>query len=504
MTSLWLDKAKPFTDDPLSGDESYDDVVVGAGLTGLTAALLLARAGRRVGLIEARQPGILATGNTTGKVSLLQGTRLSRVLSRHSEKVGHAYVEANLEGQQWLFRYCEDHSIAFQRRPAVTYASNASETTAVREEFEACRKLGLGATWSEELELPFPTFGAVVLDDQAQFDPMDVLTVLAEDVRAHGGVIHLGHRVTNVHTSDHCAIELNDDRSVTAKNVVLATGTPVLDRGLYFAKVEARRSYVLAFEASSIPLGMYLSAGDPARSLRSAPRPDGSELLIVGGGGHVAGRTSSELAHVAELVSWTEQHFPGAVETHRWSAQDYRTHDGIPFVGKLPRGGGQIFVATGYDKWGMTNAIAAALNIAAQILGERPQWAHILGSRITSPAVALEDARSNTEVGVALARGWVGAELSPQRSRDPVDGGGIVGRSGLLPTAESTIDGRTCAVSAICTHLGGIVKWNDAEQTWDCPLHGSRFSPAGDVLGGPATTPLPPRPFTSTKRADDG
>lgn len=489
--SLWLDRTAEQVSDPLD-DERVDDLVVGAGLTGLTTALLLARAGRRVAVVEARHVGAVATGNTTGKLSLLQGTKLSRMLHVQSLEVAQAYVGANLEGQQWLLRFCHDHDVPVQTRDAITYAAAASEITAARSELDAARAVGLGVRWIDDLDVPFPTLGGVVLPDQAQFDPMDVLDALVDQLRAHGGTLHEGRRVVNVSKYGRPRASLDDGSTVDADEVILATGTPVLDRGLYFAKVEANRSYALAFDVAGAPDAMYLSAGSPVRSIRDAPVGQGRKLL-VGGNGHPVGRTGSELEHPDELRRWTMEHFPGAIETHAWSAQDYRSHDGIPYVGHLPRGGGHIHLATGFDKWGMTNGVAAARNISAQILGDKPSWAVPLGRRITRPLGALNIARSNAAVGIAATKRLVDLSLHGIDSTPPAEGEGLVGRDGLLPTGVSTVDGQTCAVAGICTHLGGVLAWNDAEKSWDCPLHGSRFAPDGSVLEGPATKPLATR-----------
>jgi Rieske Fe-S protein len=284
---------------------------------------------------------------------------------------------------------------------------------------------------------------------------------------------------------------------VTADNVILATGIPFLDRGLYFAKVTPQRSYALAFRVpGTIPRGMYLSADSPTRSLRTALR-DGQELLLVGGNGHPVGRhrqRPSEL--VADLTRWTERYFPGAERTHVWSAQDYQSHNYVPFVGKLPRGGGRIYLATGYSKWGMTNAIAAGLRLSAELLGGNMPWANTLGRRVSKPASAVEAVKANLSIGVAATKGWLVAELRPlsDSDRTPPEGTGVVRSVRGAPVAISTVDGRTCAVSAICTHLGGVLRFNDHEKSWDCPLHGSRFAADGSVLEGPATTNLKPSP----------
>jgi len=485
LLSLWRDR-RPIQSDELTGVQ-YDDVVVGAGLTGLTTALLLARSGRRVVVLEAREIGAVATGNTTGKVSLLQGTRLSRILERQSEKVAAAYVEANLEGQAWLLRFCEDHGVPFDRRPAVTYAHDDSSLDAARAEHAAAEQLGLPVRWETELDVPFPHRGGTVLEHQAQLDAMDVLAALVTELRREGGAVVTGARITGASLTGPISATLEDGRHLDAENLVLATGTPILDRSLYFAKLEPQRSYALAFRHAEAPEQMLLSAGPPTRSVRDA-QSDSGRLLLVGGEGHPVGRTRSPREHLDTLRRWTDRWYPGAEETHAWSAQDYSTPDGIPFVGAMPRGRGHIYVATGYGKWGLTNGVAAALSITQQVHGQMPTWQKPMSRRVTRPSGALTVGRLNAAVGLHLVGDLLAAEA--RSVPEPDEGEGSVGRRGVLPVGTAKVDGRRCSVVALCSHLGGTLSWNDAEKSWDCPLHGSRFTADGEVLEGPATRAL--------------
>ncbi|CAN5520869.1 FAD-dependent oxidoreductase [soil metagenome] len=496
MTSLWLDGHRAIERPELSGRDVVVDVaVIGAGITGLVTAVLLARAGKRVLVVEALNPGAVTTGNTTGKVSLLQGSRLSTIESRQGAQSAQQYVEGNREAQAWLVRYCADHGVPVQHEDAFTYAQTGNGRRPARAEYDACRRAGLDVTWERELEVPFPAQGGVRLPDQVQLDPMPLLDALVAELEERGGQLLTGRRVRTVLTSDteqHLRLEQRteaDEPVVAARQCVLATGAPILDRGGYFARLKPQRSYCTAFTVpTSTPRGMYLSADSPSRSVRYAPTRDG-ERLIVGGNGHVVGR-GSEAAAVADLVDWTTRHFPGAELTHEWSAQDYEPIHELPFVGPLLPRSEALFVATGFAKWGMTNGVAAALLLAKRLLGgQQAPWAPAFESWTTKERSGwLEALKANSEVALHLASGWITPSV---RSRGPVhEGAGVVAGLPWQMAARSVVDGIERCVSPVCTHLGGIVEWNDEAKSWDCPLHGSRFAADGSVLEGPATRNL--------------
>jgi glycine/D-amino acid oxidase-like deaminating enzyme len=478
------------------GSRSADVIVVGAGITGLMTAVLLARAGKDVLLLEARTVGACATGNTTAKISLLQSTHLSKILPRHGKGLARAYVDGNREGQDWVLGHCESHGIPVQREDAYTYAQSAKGVPSARLELNACRAVGLPAEWDDDARVPFPYHGGVRLPNQAQFDPMPFLDSLATELLNRGGRLVEHTRVRRVSIRGKgVRVHVNDpaeqDIELEAGQLVLATGIPILDRGGYFARVKPSRSYCLAFKVpGTITRPMMISTDTPTRSVRYAPVADG-ERLIVGGAGHTVGRKKSPAAALQELSSWARKHFPGAVQTHFWSAQDYTPIDQLPYVGPILPNTESIYVATGFNKWGMTNGAAAALALSSRILGGRMDWSKAFASWSPHELSGLPTfLQANLEVGFDLTKGWI-TPVTRIGRRSPVNGeGGVVSGLPWHLEARCRIDGTEHRVSPVCPHLGGIVNWNDADQAWECPLHGSRFAPDGTLLEGPATRDL--------------
>ncbi|WP_280490881.1 FAD-dependent oxidoreductase [Nocardia asiatica] len=493
MTSLWLHEAQVPARLRLTPGSRFDTVVIGAGLTGLVTALLLVEHGVEVAVVEGRRVGAGTTGATTGKISLLQGTRAQQIARHHSDDVLRDYVAANREGQEWLLRFCAAHGVAVDRVAALTYAQSEGEMSAVRAEYAATQKAGLPTELLGDPDVPFPAHGAVRLADQAQLDPMALLAALAADVEAHGAPIYESTLVRGVqHGAQGDLVVSTEHGDLGARRVVLATGIPILDRGGFFARLVPQRSYLAAFTLDEpIPRDMYINAGSPTRSLRRAQGPDG-ELLLAGGNGHVVGRGGSTREKVEDLVRWTRTWFPSAEPTHRWSAQDYSPVAELPYVGPLLPGQHEIQVATGYAKWGLTNGVAAAIALAGRLTGAPPRWAGALASWRPDELKALPAVtKANGSVAQHLSAGWLRVATHHDGGAPP-EGCGTVLREGLHPTAVCTVDGSTNRVSAVCPHLYGIVNWNDAERTWDCPLHGSRFAADGTLLEGPATSSLTP------------
>jgi glycine/D-amino acid oxidase-like deaminating enzyme/nitrite reductase/ring-hydroxylating ferredoxin subunit len=489
-SSLWLDKTERPRYPELALDDQADVVVVGAGIAGLTTGVQLARAGKRVIVVDRRNVGAVTTGNTTAKATVLHGLRYARIIRKHDIETARAYAAANSEGLRWLLTEARLADAHVETLPAYTYVTDARLVQKVEDEVAGLRSAGISAVVTTETGLPFPVAAAVRVDDQAQLDPILHLDRLAREVVAAGGAVYERAAVVSVRSGAPCKTTTAAGRTLQSDHVILATGMPFTDRGLFFARLEPMRSYGIALPLSGPgPEGMYLSADPITRSVRSAVGPAG-RYLVVGGEGHKVGQVSPTTSRLAALAVWAMEHFPVREATHRWSAQDYRPADLLPYIGPAWPGTDRVLTATGFDKWGMTNGTAAGLALAGAVTQESPPWAATFSSnRLDILASVSSIASANADVAVHLATGWLRPDFAV---RAAAEGQGVIERRGLTKVAHSRVDGTAYAVCATCTHLGGVVDWNDAEQSWDCPLHGSRFAPDGTVLEGPATRPLRP------------
>ncbi|HET9323834.1 MAG TPA: FAD-dependent oxidoreductase [Gaiellaceae bacterium] len=491
--SFWIGTT-PKTNYASLGDEVTVDVaVVGAGITGITAAALLKREGMTVALLESKRIVQGATGYTTAKVTAGHGLAYTKIRDVFGEDGARTYAEANQAAIERIARFVEEDGIEcdFERKPNYAYAEDAEQAKQVEQEVEAEKAAGLPAELVRETPLPYEVAAAVRLENQAQFHPRKYLLALAATIPGDGSHVFEQTRVRTVKHGEPCDVIAELGR-VRARDVVVATHLPILDRGLFFAKTYPHRSYALCapIDESEAPDGMFINAGTPTRSVRTI-RDGGRLLLNVGGNGHKVAEADDMPERYDQLEEFLREHWPGAGEVeYRWSTQDYMPPDQVPYVGRVRRRSEHAYMATGFNKWGMTNGTVAAQIVTDAIVGRTNPWAGLFDAhrRPTRSALAKLVAQ-NASVGFRFFADRVRAGDGQSADHLEPGEGAVVGR--LRKTAVyRDDDGEVHELSPVCRHLYCRVHWNAAERSWDCPCHGSRYAADGRVIEGPATEDL--------------
>ena len=420
MTPLWNDNVKTPTFTPMSSDRYADVLVVGGGMAGVLCAYQLAQQGVDCLLLEADRIGGGTTGGTTAKITAQHGLLYRKLLIRHGADFARGYYDAHTAAIEEYRRLTADVPCDFVTTDNLIY-SRRSEAVIDRE-LEALDKIGRPALLAENLPLPFSTKGAVRFTEQAIFHPQKFLAGIVKGLSIHERTTYTPHG------------------KVTADKIIIATHYPILNaRGLYWMRLYQSRSYVLALKDAPPITGMYMDEQDDGLSFRSH-----GEYLLLGGGGK---RTGKPCGGFEPLERFATQHYPTAEVSYQWAAQDCMSLDGIPYIGQYSAGLPHLFVASGFNKWGMTSAMVAAMLLTDLIL-ERSNPAAAIFSPARPPAL-----------------GQLAANI----------GSSIVGM--LTPTLHR------------CTHLGCGLHYNHREHSWDCPCHGSRYAKSGQVLDGPAKKP---------------
>lgn len=492
--SFWIEPDPVPPRPPLEENLSVDVAVVGAGIVGLTAAERLVGAGASVAVLEGDAVACGVSGHTTAKVTALHGLSYARIARVHDEERAAGHARAQTEAIAEVSAIAGRNAIDCDLRPAAahTYAEDDEQAARVEEEAETLRRLGLDARVHRDGPLA-AAHGAVALDGQARFQPYAYLTGLAGAVARGGAAVHEHTRVIDIDHGQATRLVTRGGAEVTAGRVILATHMPISDRGLFFARVKPRRAYALAMAADGIvPEGMYINvAGN--RSVRPASR-DGRDLLIVAGAGHPVGESAEPEANWAALEAWAREALGAGETLYRWSTQDNDPLDHLPLIGAMGTGDDALLGATGFGGWGMASGTLAGMILADMALGRENPHADVYDpGRMPLRSVA-EYMRKGGHDAKELVGGHVlGAPGDGDLDTLPRGEGRVVDAGSDRIAVHRDADGALHAVDADCTHLGCVVAWNRAEQSWDCPCHGSRFGPGGEVLHGPAVTPLAPR-----------
>jgi glycine/D-amino acid oxidase-like deaminating enzyme/nitrite reductase/ring-hydroxylating ferredoxin subunit len=476
------------------GDLKVDVAVLGGGITGLTTAILLKQAGASVAVVEAGRVACGVTGYTTAKVTSLHGLTYAKLMSTFGEQGARVYGEANQAGLELIARLVEQLRIDcdFERLPAFTYTEDPQRVSAIEEEVDAAQQVGLPASFSSDIGLPFPVQGAVRFEGQGQFHPRKFCVGLAQAIDGDGGQVFEQTRALDIRLGFPCRVK-TEYGNLRAEHIVVATHLPFFDPTGLFARTSPSRSYAAAVTlADPAPPGMYLSADPATRSVRPLVR--GSSQAVLAGEEHKVGHGPDTRTHYDALEGWARERFPVRSVDYRWSAQDYLPADSVPYIGRLIPGIGRLHVATGFKKWGMTHSAVAAMLLCDQITGRPNPWSGFFSATRLHPlASAKEFTIHNLDVGLRFAFDRL-LTLRPAPAQELAPGeAGLRELDGEKVAAYRDQDGRLHAVSGRCTHLGCLVAWNAAERTWDCPCHGSRYAYDGKVIQGPAVDDLAPR-----------
>ncbi|MEU3183936.1 FAD-dependent oxidoreductase [Streptomyces sp. NPDC006923] len=480
---------------PLAEDLSVDVAVVGGGIAGLSTAWELGRTGRTVAVLEADRIAAGVSGYTTAKVTALHTLVYGRLRRRQGAEAAGLYARSQQAAVERVAEIVDTLGIDcdFERASAYTYATDPAAGPVLAAEAEAASAAGLPAAYVKHTGLPFPVHGAVRVDHQAQFHPRKYLLALAEDIRANGGSIFERTRITGLSEGTPCRITAESGRTVTARDVVVATHYPVFDRALLFTRLAPRRELVVAapLSADQAPDGMYITEEEGKRSVRSAPLADGQRLLIVTGESFTPG-TGDAGAGFQRLDAWMRERFPVGNTAYRWAAQDNDSTDHIPFVGPFHAAARHTYVATGFGGWGMSGGVLAGQLIADLVQGRAPAWAALYDPRRLKSI--LKEVPTLITQQAEVAKHFVGDRLRTTHVDSVAEvapgEGAVVRLNGRTCAVYRDEEGSARAVSARCTHLGCLVSFNRGEKAWECPCHGSRFGVDGSVLQGPAVRPL--------------
>lgn len=464
---------------PLEESVTADVCVIGAGMAGLLTAFLLKERGIRAVVLDS---GVIAGGvtrNTTGKVTVQHNLIYDRLISRLGREQAAQYARTNQRALDKYRELVEKRGISCHWEDKPSYVYSRTELEPLRAEAEAARSLGLPAELTERLDLPFQVRGAVRFERQAQFHPLEFLQDVVREltVYEHSAVrgIENGTAVT-------------ETGRVRAGHIVVATHFPFVNTpGYYFLRLHQQRSYIIAVQGAKPLEGMYIDADPDGFSLRTF-----ENYLLLGGAGHRAGENGNG-GRYDRLRTAAAQFYPGARERYRWSAQDCMTPDLVPYIGEYGEDTPNLLVATGFNKWGMTGSMAAALLLSGRIAGEEQPDGEVFSPRRFQVSADMLNILTD---GMHTASGLLSRlfEIPNQAAADlPLGAGGIVSYKTEKAGAYKDGEGNVTFVSAQCPHMGCQLTWNPDERSWDCPCHGSRFDWEGRRLDGPAQDDLESR-----------
>jgi glycine/D-amino acid oxidase-like deaminating enzyme/nitrite reductase/ring-hydroxylating ferredoxin subunit len=493
MDSIWIATAVNSDFPALQRELSVDVTIVGGGITGLTAAMLLTESGKKVAVLEAAEVGSGTTGNSTGNLYSLLSSRLHTIRQKWDERTMAAVAASRASAIDLIEDTTRKRQLdgGFHRRAWHFYTvsgASSQDDEQITNEYEAARIAGLNVKWTQSLPLPFGISKALRIENQAQFHPLNYVRGLAHSISSDRCQIFEHSKAIEIDEAN-CVVK-TERGQIESDKIILATHTPK-GFNLVQAQMEVYREYGIAGRLidDNYPEGIFWGLGRMRHSIRSLDvHPE--KYLIVVGGEHKTGNEEDTRRYYDELEQFTRSHFKIGSIHSKWSAQQYRPADKLPYIGKTA-GSPNVYIATGFSSDGLTYGAVAAMIITDQILGRENSWTEFYSpTRFTPVKSAKGFLAENVNVAKHFAKDYLtDAHIKPLDAIAPGEGA-LVKIGGEKVALYRDENYGPIALSPVCPHLKCIVHWNNAEKTWDCPCHGSRFRADGSVIEGPAIAAL--------------
>ena len=493
MKSLWIETTKDNLQlKPLEKKEKTDVCIIGAGLFGLTTAYYLTKAGKKVIVIDKGEIGEKTSGNTAGKITSLHGLFYDHLINDFGEEYAKKYLEANELAIKNIQKIINDEKIDcdFEIQDAYTYTTNQEEIIEIEKEVQAVNKIGKDAEIVTKTELPFKIAGAIKFSNQAQFHPRKYMLGLCKEI-VKKNKIYTYTTALDIKKDENNYIIYTDRGDIEAKDVVIATHFPIVNTpGFYFIKMYQSTSYIIAIETEKkLPKGMYINIREPIYSFRTAKYND-KEILLIGGSNHKTGEPITDNTHYQELEKKAKELYPDCKILFKWNTRDCISLDKIPYIGEFSNLMPNMYVGTGFNKWGMTSSNIAANIVADKIMKRENEFEEAFKATRVKPIKnrwEVKNMLQETVNSIALNK----LKIKPEHiSKIEKDNGAIIQLDGENVGIYKDLKGKIYTVKPNCTHLGCLLSWNNLDKTWDCPCHGSRFDYMGKNIYEPAIKDL--------------
>ena len=494
-SSYWVESTKKTDYPKISENMDTDVLIIGGGITGIMTAYMLSNSGLNICLVDADRMAMGVTANTTAKITSQHGLLYDYLLNSFGFETAKGYLDSNEDAIKTISDIIKKENINcdFVSQDSYVYTCNKSNVAKIVDEVSAVTSLGLNAEYVTNSPLPFPIEAAIKFPGQAQFHPRKYLLSLLPILEKNRVNIFENSKVVDIkHVKDKYEVYVNEYK-ITTKYLVMASHYPIKNfPGMYFIKMYQDSSYAVGVELENDVFdGMYISCDEPVTSFRNTMQDNGKKLLIVGGSSHKTGATDVDIeSSYKNIENYIKSIYPKAKIKYRWMTEDCVSLDKIPYIGEFSKFLPNMYVATGYKKWGMTTSHVAAKIISNKILGNENPYENIY------TATRLEPIKNSKEFGNMLKQSAYSLAINkfsaPIISYEELenDSGGVVDYKGEKLGIYKDKKGKMFAVVPYCKHLGCELSWNNLEKTWDCPCHGSRYDYMGKIITEPTTENL--------------